>query len=175
MESPKLDELEKIRKLGLRPEIVGCFVNDLKKILFVYKKEHKLWQLPQGGIENDELAEQALEREMTEELGMEFISACSRPFVFIGTDKIEFEPSRYGVKELKLTTGEEVLMKGKVYFFYAIKAGNVELDISKSEFDDLFWLDYKSAIYLMNQVTQTGKKRVSLNILNVLKSSDIIR
>jgi hypothetical protein len=53
MQFPSLEEIDQIRNSGFRPQIVGCFLNN-KKILFLYKKNHDLWQLPQGGIDNGE-------------------------------------------------------------------------------------------------------------------------
>ena len=65
---PTLEELDKDRSDGLRPSVVGCFLNS-GKILFVYQKTHQLWQLPQGGVDNHETTIDAFKREMTEELG----------------------------------------------------------------------------------------------------------
>lgn len=83
MKTPSLKEIDSIRSQGLRPEVVGCFVSS-KKILFVYKKEHHLWQLPQGGIENKEKIEKAALREMTEELGQSFVDSCQKNINLIG-------------------------------------------------------------------------------------------
>ena len=53
MTKPSLQKIDQIRQEGFRPEVVGCFVCD-QKMLFVYYKKHNLWQLPQGGINNQE-------------------------------------------------------------------------------------------------------------------------
>ena len=51
MNTPTLQEIDAIRKEGMRPQVVGCFVSN-KKTLLVYSEKYNLWQFPQGGIDN---------------------------------------------------------------------------------------------------------------------------
>ena len=54
-----------------RQSVVGVFVNDRGKILLGERSDaHGAWQLPQGGIDDGESPEDALRREMREELGV---------------------------------------------------------------------------------------------------------
>ena len=48
IKEPSKEELDALRKEGIRPSVVGCFINN-KKLLLVYQKTFNLWQLPQGG------------------------------------------------------------------------------------------------------------------------------
>lgn len=58
-----------------RPCVVAAFIND-KKELLVGRRKHlpAAWQLPQGGIEENERPDQAVFREVKEELGIEHFS-----------------------------------------------------------------------------------------------------
>lgn len=52
-----------------RPSVVGVFINSKKDVLVALRSDTKTWQFPQGGIEKGEKAEDALYREMKEEIG----------------------------------------------------------------------------------------------------------
>ncbi len=41
MKLPNLEEIDAVRKTGLRPGIVGCFLHN-KKILFIFKEKYNL-------------------------------------------------------------------------------------------------------------------------------------
>ncbi len=52
-----------------RPCIVGVFINHQKQVLVALRRDKQTWQFPQGGVENGESFEEALFREMQEEIG----------------------------------------------------------------------------------------------------------
>ena len=174
--NPSLEQIDKIRKEGFRPEAVGCIISGNKKLLFLYKGEYKLWQLPQGGIENKEGVGQALVRELTEELGEEFISRCALPKDFVVSfEQISFPPAVCASQELDTDEGEKVPMKGKAYFFCLLNLeGEERLNIEKTEFDDHIWTSYDQAKFLAGQIYQKGKKRITLAVLEVLKKRGLI-
>lgn len=167
-----LQEIDQIREKGLRPQVVGCFLYQ-KKILMVYKKKYKLWQIPQGGVDNQENLEQALIREMKEELSKIFVEASVITNI-IGEDKIEFLPKKFGTKELKNDQGKNILMKGKKYFFITLAVNNPDLELQKTEFDDYRWLNYSQAKKIADKIYQPGKKRITLKILKLLKESQLL-
>lgn len=51
------------------------------------KKFHKMWQLPGGAVEFGEHPEEAVKREMEEELGVRIISVKLIPYIFYRTDE----------------------------------------------------------------------------------------
>jgi putative (di)nucleoside polyphosphate hydrolase len=55
--------------LKYRPCVVGVFVNKDGFVLVGRRKDHDAWQFPQGGVEAGESEEEALYREMQEEIG----------------------------------------------------------------------------------------------------------
>jgi putative (di)nucleoside polyphosphate hydrolase len=162
-----LKKIEEIRANGLRPEAVGCFIFG-RKLLLLYKKEHDLWQLPQGGIEIGETIEVALKREMTEELGTDFSSRAKIGEVF-AEDEINFKDEAAEGRIIKAEDGRDVPMKGKKYFFVKIDISDPALDISQTEFDASRWVDYEAALSLANGIYQRGKKRITIKAIEELR------
>ncbi len=165
-----LAEIDKIRNQGLRPQAVGCILNG-KKIFFLFKEKHNLWQLPQGGIDNQETIDQAIKREMKEELGEKFVNSCDQTTLIIGEDQVLFPTSTQNAKELRNDKGEKVFMKGKKYFFVLVNTNNSKINIKDTEFDDYQWLSLAEAMALANKIYQPGKKRITIKALNLLKEA----
>lgn len=176
MVTPTLKQMDTIRREGFRPQAVGCIINEGKKLLLVYKKKYKLWQLPQGGIENRESIKAGLMREMAEELGKAFVARCSIQKEFtISSVQVVFPSEPLKLRKLATDSGEEVPMRGKHYFFCALHLkGDTHLDIKDTEFDDYLWASYDQAQSLVDQIYQRGKKRITLGVLEVLKERDLI-
>jgi len=165
MSEKELQIIDDIRQKGFRPQVVGCFLNN-NKILFLYKKKHSLWQLPQGGIDNKETVRQAIKREMQEELGEKFIKNCDFYNIEITEEaQLEFPKKTKGSRDLKTDTGKEMFMKGKRYLFIKIKVNSPELDIDQTEFDNHKWLNFKDAIILSNKIYQIGKRKITLKAI----------
>jgi len=173
MKDPTLKQLDKDREDGFRPGVVCCCVHD-KKILLLYKEEYGLWLLPQGGIQNEEEPKDAIKRDLKEEMGEEFLKKCKDDYTAFGEDKIEFSESKRGMNELKTDEGFEVFMLGKKYYFYVVNVTDSEFDISKTVFDQHFWLDYDKARFLAERIYQRRKSEMIVNILDLLKEGDVI-
>jgi len=172
MKLPSLEEIDSIRKAGFRPGVVACFLHN-KKILFLFKEKYGLWQLPQGGIDNQETIEQAIIREMNEELGSDF-TASLKINSLVGDNQVSFPTHNKNSRELKTDAGDDISMEGKKYFFIAIDINITDLNISKTEFDDYKWLDYEGATELARMIYQQGKQRVTLDALNKLHVFDLL-
>ena len=175
-ESPKeptLEELDNLRKDGLRPSVVGCFLND-KKILLVYQKTFNLWQLPQGGIENKETIFEAFEKELTGELTEDFVKMADPNKKLIAIDKIEFPPSKQGLRDMKTDTGEGGVMKGKYYYFITADTKKTDLVIAATEFSDYKWLNFEESYKLIKETNTGGKLRITLQTLHLLKDKGLL-
>lgn len=176
MNQPTPQDLDQIRSLGFRPQVVGCFLHN-KKILFLFHEKHNLWQLPQGGVDNKETIDQAFKREMAEELSQEFMqSAINRDtkLNIIGEDQIEFPPATQDSRELRSDQGDKLYMKGKKYYFVAVESNLIDLNINKTEFNDYQWVDFKQASKLADEIYQRGKKRITVNALNILRHLEFL-
>lgn len=176
MIAPTLEQIDKIRRKGFRPQVVGCVLNKDKKLLLLFEGKHNLWQLPQGGIENEESLAQALTRELGEELGEAFVGRCSIPReLVLKFDQIAFPPETRESRRLVTDKGEEVSMKGKAYFSCLLHLkGDNRLDIEDTEFDDYIWASYDQAKSLAERIYQRGKRRSTLGVLEVLKEGNLI-
>ena len=172
MDSITLEQIDDIRQKGLRPQVVGCILHD-KKILFVYKEKHKLWQLPQGGIDNKETIKQAITREMTEELGIKFTKSFQVGKV-IGNDTLIFPKHLQDSRHLQTDVGEKKLMLGKKYFFIPIQTTSENLDITQTEFDDYKWLSYKKSILTIRNIHQKGKQQIIFKALTALHKQNLL-
>lgn len=168
-----LEQLDGIRRSGFRPGVVGCFVYN-KRILMVYSHEYRLWQLPQGGIDNNETIKQAIVRELTEELGEFVTKNCHETYRLFGENKVEFPKKNHGNRPLQSDQGEEFIMKGKKYFFILIDAKNPDIRVKKTEFDDYYWLNYKEAKQFAATIYQKGKRRITDFALDRLKQKGFI-
>lgn len=56
---------------GFRPNVGIILVNSSGQVLWARRCGQDAWQFPQGGIKSDESAEQAMYRELREEVGLE--------------------------------------------------------------------------------------------------------
>ncbi|MFC1622180.1 NUDIX domain-containing protein [Patescibacteria group bacterium] len=174
MKEPTIEQLDKIRKEGYRPGVVACILHK-RKLLMFYKEAHKLWQLPQGGINNKETYIDALKRGLTEELGETFVKKLGfKKVSIIDFDKMEFKPGRHKVKPLQDDDGKEITMQGKYYFFCIVKAKTDKLYIEETQFDQHFWVTFREAYFLTSRMYQQGKKRITTKVLNKLNELGLI-
>ena len=174
MNKPSIVQLDKHRQEGFRPEASLCLILD-KKILLVFKKEHKLWQLPQGRINNQEEVDTALPRIVKEELGEGVINLVDFSTAkYVEFDQMEFRPGRHEMETLTDDTGREVPMVGKVYYFVALQCSSDKLDITKTQFDQYYWMSSKEAYFLAERIYQKGKRRITMKILDTLFKEQLI-
>ena len=55
---------------GYRPNVASVIINKGNKILWAKRVDEDNWQFPQGGIQEGETPEQAMYREVYEEVGL---------------------------------------------------------------------------------------------------------
>jgi len=170
---PSLSDLDNLRKQGLRPSIVGCFLND-KKILLAYQKSFNQWFLPQGGVENKQNIKDAFFKELAEEVTEDFLKTCDPNIQLVAEDKIEFPPSKQGLRDMFTDSGESIVMKGKYYYFFVANSKKTEITLGATEFDDLKWLNFDEAYKLIKETNTGGRLRMIANLLHVLKDKNLL-
>ncbi|MDP2668504.1 MAG: NUDIX hydrolase [bacterium] len=114
-----------------RPVAVAIIRDAEKKILFVQSaKNLNEWYLPQGGIEKQESPENALFREIKEELFIDREKFTSMRY--LGFADLDAEPERKDRRGFS---------KGKRYFFFQLEyTGSKEVVVQKSELENYTWV-----------------------------------
>jgi len=167
MNAPNYKQIDLLRKAGLRPEVVAYIIRD-GEFLLTYSKEHDLWFVPQGGIDNKETPEKALYRELGEELGIKLQKSLYGKPELIHLDKIMFT-SGIGSRDLRTDSGESVVMKGKYYLHYVVQSTIQEIDVRDTEFDKLIWVG-KEKLYIVPKIINVStKKNQFINVMPKLE------
>lgn len=124
---------------GFRPNVGMIVTNDEGCVLWARRIRQNAWQFPQGGIQPEETAEQALYRELYEEIGLKSedvrIIGCTRSWLYYRLPehllRPHIQPLCIGQKQkwflLRLLADEE----------------NIRFDKANSpEFDRWRWVNY---------------------------------
>jgi 8-oxo-dGTP pyrophosphatase MutT (NUDIX family) len=170
---PTLKKIDEMRATGYRPTVVCCLLHE-GKFLFLFKKEFRLWMLPQGGIDAGLDPEDVCLTEIGEKLGKSFLKKVEKKCIYLGEDQIEFLPEKQTGEELTTADGKVYKMVGKHYYFYAFKVSTDEVDLTKTEFDEFYWLDFKPGLTLASKIYQPGKRRMTMKAVSLLKETGLI-
>ena len=128
-----------IDKDGFRPNIGIIVTNQKRQVLWGKRIGQNAWQFPQGGIQENEVLEDALHRELYEELGLgpENISiiACTQNWL------------RYRLPKHLQRKHHKPLCIGQKQKWFLLKllSDDDAIDLNKSdkpEFDDWRWVSY---------------------------------
>lgn len=167
------EDIDAIRKSSFRPQIAVCLVYR-KKVFMFFDDKYKLWQFPQGGIDNGETLISAVKRELEEELGNEVGKHIVGEPELLFEDKISFPEKLWGSRELKLDDGMKMFMKGKHFFYIALEVDLPGFDMKNSEFSEYRLMGAKEADKLIDQIYQFNKQRISRKAIEFLKGKDLI-
>ena len=128
---------------GYRANVGIVITNDKKQILLAKRFKQNGWQLPQGGIDEDETELDALYRELQEEVGLD----PSHVTLIAKTPKW----LRYELPEEHVRRTQKPTCIGQKQVWYLIKLDSsddkISLDLHNDiEFDDWKWVDYWSPV-----------------------------
>jgi len=124
---------------GFRPNVVIILANHRGELLWARRIGQNAWQFPQGGINQDETPEQALFRELGEEVGLEStdvrIISCTRSWL------------RYRLPRRMIRRGSPPVCVGQKQKWFLLEMlspdARVRVDWSHSpEFDGWQWVSY---------------------------------
>ncbi|MBE2294461.1 MAG: RNA pyrophosphohydrolase [Phycisphaerales bacterium] len=124
---------------GYRPNVGIILCNEEGRLFWGKRIGQRSWQFPQGGIQRDESPEQAMFRELSEEVGLQpehvQVIGCTKGWL------------RYRLpKRLVRRGGKPACVGQKQIWFLLRMLGNeeaVRLDLSeRPEFDHWQWVDY---------------------------------
>lgn len=128
-----------VDKDGYRPNIGVILCNERLQVLWARRCGRDAWQFPQGGIKPHETPEQALYRELWEEIGLR-----ANDVELIGRTR---EWLRYEIPKRFLRQSRDRLFRGQkqIWFLLRLTAEEekVRLNVSpKPEFDSWRWVEY---------------------------------
>jgi len=132
-----------IDKEGYRPNVGIVILNDSNKVLWAKRVAEDAWQFPQGGIDEGESLEEAMYRELMEEVGL------SQDHVeIIGKTKNWL---RYDVPKHWVRRDGSARYKGQKQIWFLLKFIGKDSDImlnnsKKPEFDSWRWDDFWSSL-----------------------------
>ena len=124
---------------GYRPNVAFIIFNNEKKVFWAKRINQESWQFPQGGINAKEMPEDALYRELDEEVGLtkNDIKVIAKTSDWL----------KYDVPQKFLGKFWRNKYKGQKQIWFLLKFTGNESSINlnnsnKPEFDDWLWQDY---------------------------------
>ncbi|MEE9422938.1 MAG: RNA pyrophosphohydrolase [Gammaproteobacteria bacterium] len=150
-----------IDKQGYRQNVGIILTNREGKLLWARRIHQDAWQFPQGGIRKSETPQQAMYRELEEEVGL-----ASEHVEILGSTRGWL---RYRLPERFIRHSQQPLCIGQKQVWFMLRLiseeNNVRLDLSnKPEFDHWRWVDYW---YPLSEVVPF-KRKVYQKALNEL-------
>ncbi|HUH37198.1 MAG TPA: RNA pyrophosphohydrolase [Spongiibacteraceae bacterium] len=129
---------------GFRPNVGIVLANTHGQVLWARRVRQDAWQFPQGGIQAGESAEQALYRELDEEVGLSpadvELLACTRGWLRYRLPERLVRPGRDGGRRERVCIGQ----KQKWFLLRMLSPdSSVRLNAAdKPEFDSWRWVSY---------------------------------
>jgi putative (di)nucleoside polyphosphate hydrolase len=124
---------------GFRPNVGIILSNQDRRLFWGRRVGQNAWQFPQGGIHSDETPEQAMYRELEEEVGLQ-----SRQVTILGCTRgwLRYHlPKRY----IRRHCGPTCIGQKQVWFLLQFLGDDrqVQLDaVTAPEFDEFRWVDF---------------------------------
>ena len=131
---------------GFRPNVGIIICNKLGQLLWAKRIKQDAWQFPQGGIKEAETTEEALFRELSEEVGL-----C-KDDVRILSQTSEWLKYRLPKPYIRQRKGRTCIGQKQKWFLLGLQTEEDRVDLENTlqpEFDDWCWVNYW---YPVNQV-----------------------
>lgn len=151
-----------VDKAGYRLNVGIIIANDAGQILWGRRVGQQAWQFPQGGVSPNESAQEAMFRELKEEVGLDPVDV-----EILGVTKHWL---KYRLPKQYLRQGNKPLVIGQKqkWFMLRLKCSEqkIRLDLSDTpEFDSWRWVDISlppnEVIYFKRQVYRQAIKELS--------------
>lgn len=131
---------------GYRRNVGIILFNHRNEVFWARRCSHDGWQFPQGGVRSNETLEQAMYRELQEEVGLTsgHVKVVARTQRWLRYDL----PETY-LKRLRFKSKQGFRGQKQIWYLLMLTGdeSKVRLDIShKPEFDDWMWKDWAVAI-----------------------------
>ena len=166
-------QLDEMRTTGYRPTVIVCCIHE-KKVLMLFKKDYRLWLLPQSGVDAKEDPVKIGLKEIKETLGATFTKKCAKTALYLGEDQVEFLPEKQTNEEMATADGKAFKIIGKHYYFYALACETDKIDLGETQYDEFYWFDSKPGLVLASKIYQPGKRRITMKALGLLQEKGLI-
>lgn len=120
---------------GYRPNVGMIICNQHNQVLWAKRVGENAWQFPQGGIDGDESPEQAVFRELMEEVGTDKVCIIGRTRGWL----------RYDVPGARKPSRQRRYRGQKqIWFLLRFEGSEAEINLQTEhpEFEDWQWVDY---------------------------------
>lgn len=157
---------------GYRPNVGIILCNDLGQVLWARRIGQEAWQFPQGGINANESAEQALYRELHEEIGLQKsdveVLAVTRGWLRY---RLPRRMVRYNSKPVCIGQKQK-------WFLLKLISNENKIDVESTdspEFDGWQWTNYwfplTQVVSFKRDVYRQAMKELSPKIIRIQKRS----
>ena len=144
--------MDRIDENGFRANVGIILMDDAGQVLIAGRRGRSGWQFPQGGVKGNESAEQAMYRELREEVGL---APDDVGVVGVTREWIRYRlPRKYVRKQGPLCIGQK-----QRWFLLMLQAAPAKLCFDSTdapEFDRCRWVDYwkpvEEVIYFQRKV-----------------------
>lgn len=127
-----------IDKEGYRANVGIIIINEQSKVFWAKRLGQDAWQFPQGGIDQGETPEQAMYRELFEEVGLlaEDVEILSRT-----SDWLRYEIPEHLIRK---NTAPRCVGQKQIWFLLRMKVDDSKVslaNVEQIEFDQWQWVD----------------------------------
>ena len=147
-------------KEGYRPNVGIVLCNDIKQVLWARRIKHDGWQFPQGGVKADESPDDAMYRELREEIGLKphQVKIIGRTSDWLHYD-LPYSCRRHGHSRFR----------GQKQLWFLLRLTGCDTDVCLNqtdcpEFDHWQWVTYwqplKHVVHFKRDVYQAALKEL---------------
>ena len=147
---------------GFRPNVGIILTNNERRLFWGRRVGQNAWQFPQGGIKSDETPQQAMFRELQEEVGL-----LSHQVTLLGSTR-HWLRYRLPKRFIRRHCGPVCIGQKQVWFMLRVDCGEDAFCLdrcAKPEFDDWRWVRYwqplHEVVYFKRRVYQRALEELA--------------
>ncbi len=157
-----------IDRQGFRANVGIILCNEAGKVFWARRVGEDAWQFPQGGINRDESPEQALYRELSEEVGL-----CPSDVKLLGRTS-RWLRYRIPKRFLRARTNPSRYV-GQKQIWFLLKLINQEADVcldncDKPEFDSWRWINHEETVHQVVSFKRVVYRKALQELMPLLQS-----